>query len=202
MGADALIAIGLTGKYCAGKNYIASLFEERDIPVIDVDILGHQALQSSHEELIALFGRQIIASDGSVDRKVLGRLVFSDQRALRALEGAVHPKMRQLCIQQLEMYRLRGIRAVLINAALLSRMQLDVLCDVVCFVKAPRLLRLARSMRRDGATIASFLKISASQRDICAHALHGAHDLYIVKNCGPKGFIHRQVDEFCATMLL
>ena len=202
MGADALIVVGLTGKYCAGKNFIASSLEGRNLPVIDVDRLGHQALQSSQDELIALFGREIIAADGKIDRKVLRGIVFSNQRALRALEGTVHPKMRRICMEQLESYRTGGTQAVVINAALLSRMHLEILCDVVCFVATPLPIRLARAMQRDGATISSFIKIASSQRDISVQAMRGVQNLYIVKNWGTKRFIHRQVDEFCATMHL
>lgn len=200
MGADALITIGLTGKYCAGKNYIASLFAQRNLEVIDVDLLGHQALERSRNELIALFSRSIIASDGSIDRKALGHIVFSDRRALRTLEGTVHPHMRQLCIEQIEAYRNQGVRAIVINAALLGRMHLDVLCDNICFVQAPLVLRLARAIQRDGASIASFFHVVHAQRDITPTAITGSQEVYLVKNWGSRAFIHRQVDVFCATM--
>ena len=200
MGVDALITIGLTGKYCAGKNYIASLFTQRNIAVIDVDLLGHQALERSRDELIALFSRSIVAADGSIDRKELGHIVFSDRRALRSLEGTVHPHMKHLCIEQIETYRQQGVPAVVINAALLGRMHLDVLCDSICFVQAPLLLRLVRSIRRDGASIASFFHVVRAQRDITPTAFTGVQNVYLVKNWGSRTFIHRQVAEFCATM--
>ncbi|HLW21781.1 MAG TPA: dephospho-CoA kinase, partial [Sphaerochaetaceae bacterium] len=108
MGENALIVIGLTGKYCAGKNHVASLLEQRNLEVIDVDALGHDALERSKDELTALFGRRIIDSDGTVNRQILGEIVFSDQRSLATLEGTVHPRMVQLCVQQIEQYRAEG----------------------------------------------------------------------------------------------
>ena len=200
MGADALITIGLTGKYCAGKNHVASLLAQRGLEVIDVDTLGHEALERAKDELTALFGRRIIATDGSVNRKVLGEIVFTDQRSLSALEGTVHPRMVNICIQRLEHYREAGKVGVVVNAALLHRMHLDAVCDTVCFVKAPVLVRLARAMQRDNATIQSFFSIARSQRDITTGMVRGSHSLYIMKNWGSSVFIHRQVDEFCATM--
>lgn len=200
MGADALITIGLTGKYCAGKNYVASLFEERGISVIDVDRLGHAALEKSKDELIALFSRTIITREGTVDRKRLGDIVFSDSRALATLEGTVHPHMKQLCIEHIEQARTTGAAGVVINAALLNRMQLDILCDTVCFVKAPLLLRFMRAMRRDHATVTSFINMTKSQKDITPLEIRGVQNLYIIKNWGHSSFIHRQVDEFCGSM--
>ncbi len=67
-----MIVIGLTGRYCAGKNHIASLFESRGFALIDVDKLGHQTLQEARESLAVTFGREILAEDGAVDRKKLG----------------------------------------------------------------------------------------------------------------------------------
>lgn len=202
MGGDALIVIGLTGKYCAGKNYIATLFAEKDIPVIEVDDLGHEAVEKSKDELIALFGRRIITPQGTVNRRVLGSIVFSKSQALKSLEQAVHPRMVSMCIQIIERYRGQSERAVVINAALLHRMNLDVLCDTVCFVKTPWFLRLARAVKRDNATFSSFMRMNKSQEDIEPSAIRGAKSLHLLKNWGRTAFIHRQVDEFCATMSL
>ncbi len=200
MGRYALIVIGLTGKYCAGKNSIATLFSERDIPIIDVDLLGHDALELSKNELIALFSRSIISAKGAVDRGQLGSIVFSNAQALRSLEQAVHPRMVAKCIEMIETYRQQSERAVVINAALLHRMNLDVICDTICFVKTPWFLRLARAMKRDNATVSTFLRVDKSQEDIEPSAMRGAKSLHIIKNWGRTAFIHRQVDEFCATM--
>lgn len=195
-----MIVIGLTGKYCAGKNHIATLFAERDIPIIDVDNLGHEALEKVKPELIALFSRSIITPQGSVDRKVLSSIVFSNPQSLRSLERTVHPQMVAMCITMIEAYREQCERAVVINAALLHRMNLDVLCDTVCFVKTPWFLRLSRAVKRDNATLSSFLRMGKSQEDIEPSTIRGANSLHIIKNWGRTAFIHRQVDEFCATM--
>lgn len=200
MGGNALIVIGLTGKYCAGKNAIATLFAARDIPIIDVDMLGHDALEQAKDELIALFGRRIITAKGAVDRRTLGAIVFSNPQALRNLEHAVHPKMVAMCMRMVESHRNASERAVVVNAALLHRMNLDILCDAVCFVKAPWMLRYMRAVKRDDATLKSFVRMDKSQQDIEPSEIRGSKTLHIIKNWGRSAFIHRQVDEFCATM--
>ena len=200
MGGDALIVIGLTGRYCAGKNHIASLFERRGFALIDVDKLGHQTLQEARESLAVTFGREILIEDGAIDRKKLGAIVFSDAHRLHQLEQIVHPLMVRQCLRMVEHQRALGAYAVVLNAALLHRMKLDAWCDAVCFVSAPKWLRLLRAIRRDKATVSSFLRVERSQRDIRVGMIDGARTVHIVENWGPVPFIHRQVQEFCATM--
>lgn len=200
MGGNALTVLGLTGRYCAGKDYVASLFAARGVSVIDVDRLGHQALESSKEELISHFGTDIINRDSSVDRKRLGSIVFADPAQLSRLEQLVHPHMARTCIRMIEDERTAGKGSVLINAALLHRMGLDILCDAVCFVHAPCILRLIRAIHRDSATVGSFMRVERAQQDIRVGTLHGTSTVHILENWGGKPFIHRQVHEFCATM--
>jgi len=200
MGGNALTIIGLTGRYCAGKDHVATLFAERNIPVIDVDKLGHQVLGEVGDQLVSEFGNTIMREDGSVDRKRLGSLVFADPERLKALERIVHPHMVRRCMMLIEAHAQTDKRALVINAALLGRMKLDVLCDAVCFVHAPVLVRLLRSMHRDGSTIKSFLRMEKAQQDITVREIKGAQSVHILENWGRKPFIHRQVHEFCATM--
>ena len=71
--------IGLTGKICAGKDTFASLLPEDRFAVIDVDALGHEALAENKDKVAEAFGADVIRSDGTVDRKKLGAIVFSDK---------------------------------------------------------------------------------------------------------------------------
>ena len=192
--------IGLTGRYCSGKNHIASLFEQHGCALVDVDKLGHQVLAQARESLISTFGNTILGEDGEVDRKKLGSIVFSNPERLHKLERIVHPEMLKACLRSVSEKEKGGAAAVVINAALLHRMKLDVHCDAVCFVSSPTLLRLVRAIRRDGATIRSFLRVERAQRDITVGLIEGAQSVHILKNWGAKVFIHRQVQEFCATM--
>jgi len=195
-----LRVIGLTGKYCAGKNHVASCFEHRGIPVLDVDKLGHEAIKFSHDTLLECFGTGIVGQSGEIDRKRLGAIVFSDSAQLSRLEAIVHPKMVETCIRLLEDYRMQGYGCVVLNAALLHRMKLDVLCDAICYVSSPVCLRFVRGIRRDGVAIHSFLRIERSQKDIAVKDLRGAATIHVLRNWGRSTFIHRQVDAFCDTM--
>ncbi len=191
--------IGLTGPYCSGKNEYAKVFAELGCPVIDVDALGHEVLDQASAQVIARFGADIVAADGSIDRKRLGAVVFGNS-SLADLEAILHPLMKQKCLQEIEKFRSQGACAVVLNAALLHRMRLDVLCDVVCFVHACTLVRYLRSRRRDGSTLCSFIRRMQSQKDIKPALVDGNPDVYVMSNGGSLGIIHRQVRALCATI--
>ena len=70
-----MIIAGLTGKYCAGKNTVAAMFEKRGFIHIDVDSLGHAALPEIKNEVVSHFGIEILDRD-EIDRKKLGSIVF------------------------------------------------------------------------------------------------------------------------------
>jgi dephospho-CoA kinase len=68
--------LGLTGLYCSGKNHVAALLERRGLPVLDVDKLGHIAIENKKADICARFGDDILNPDGSVNRRLLGEKVF------------------------------------------------------------------------------------------------------------------------------
>jgi dephospho-CoA kinase len=195
-----LKTIGLTGAYCSGKNICADLFEKRGFVVVDVDKLGHQALVDAQAEVVVAFGKRILAEDGKIDRKRLGGIVFGNPTELVRLEAIVHPRMVLECINRQSQGEQSGASALVFNAALLHRMGLDNLCDVVCYVKAPLWKRYRRARDRDYIGLRAFIRRIFAQRDISVKLIQGTSMVYILKNSGDTAFIHRQVDSICATI--
>jgi len=191
--------IGLTGKASAGKNVVASSFAKQGCAVIDVDQLGHSVLEQNQALLGETFGPEILKK-GKVDRKALGALVFSDPEKLKALEAITHPAMVATCKHLIEKAKEQGKEALLINAALLYRMQLYKLCDHVVFVKAPLFSRVLRSKKRDNYTLKKFLARERAQQDIRADVFPSSLPVYILRNGTDKALIHRQVTTYCATI--
>jgi dephospho-CoA kinase len=71
--------IGLTGGIASGKSTVTGFFKEREIPVIDADVLGHRTYDPGTDTFAAVvkaFGEDLVAPDGSIDRRVLGGKVF------------------------------------------------------------------------------------------------------------------------------
>lgn len=187
------IIIGITGKACAGKNQYAKVFKDLGARLIDVDLLGHQALEANRDRIIAEFGPSI-EDQGGINRKALGAVVFSDPSKLKALEGISHPWM----VARIERILAEETAEVIVlNAALLSRMGLDRLCTHVLFIAAPRCIRFRRCKARDGLSWGQFLKREAHQRDIAYRSIDPDAVRHRLWNWGSMSLIHRQVQRCC-----
>jgi dephospho-CoA kinase len=91
-----VLRVALTGGIATGKSYCLRHFAELGAPVVDADRLARDAVAAGSPGLAAVvdrFGSEILAPDGSLDRAMLGRIVFGDSRARAALEAIVHPEV-------------------------------------------------------------------------------------------------------------
>ncbi|MDR2661808.1 MAG: dephospho-CoA kinase [Treponema sp.] len=182
------LLIGLTGLYCAGKNHVASLLEQRGLPVLDVDRLGHEVLEAEREALVRRFGSGILDSAGRVDRRLLGALVFGRPEALAALEGIVHPGANDLTGRWID----RQTGPCVINAALLHKSSAFPRLNAVMVVRAPWPVRFLRAWKRDALPPAALIRRFSSQKDFPfkgrrAQLFSSAADIYIVENPGFPG---------------
>ena len=182
--------IGLTGTYCAGKNHVAFILEQRGLPVLDVDKLGHRVIEMEKDRLLARFGQDILGPDGFIDRKRLGAKVFGSGGELAALEGIIHPAVDR---EILDWIKSRKEKACVINAALLHRSQSFGELYAVIVVDAPLHIRLLRAKRRDRLPWADLLKRFQSQKDILPQYLMEKTDTYRVENPGFFSFRSRSL---------
>ena len=87
-----MLVVGLTGGIATGKSTVARMLAERGAAVLDADALVHE-LQAPgtevHRAILATFGPEILAPDGTLDREKLGARVFTDPEARRVLEAAL-----------------------------------------------------------------------------------------------------------------
>jgi dephospho-CoA kinase len=194
-----MVVIGVTGKICSGKNRYVDLFEERGFVVIDVDELGHRALEENRTAVVRHFGPTILR-DGVIDRKVLASIVFADSSQLAALEGLNHPWMVERCKALIEEARSQGRVGVVVNAALLKRMGLDALCDRILFIKAPLLVRYRRCRRRQNLPFRAFWIRNQAQRNIRVRSFARGSRVTVLHNVASMAIIHRQVAMYCGTI--
>ena len=190
--------IGLTGKSCSGKDYVAHLFGEEFV-VIDEDKLGHVALDNNREKLVAAFGDSII-TDGRVDRKKLGPMVFSDKEKLEKLNSISHPWMVAETLSLCREAERKGKIAV-INAAILEKMGFVPYCNEVVLVSSPYSERLKRAVMRDKITPEAFEKRDENQKDIGSTLSNGGVKVTNIINDGDKESLSRQVKEYCDSIL-
>jgi len=90
--------VALTGGIGTGKTYVASRLRQAGVPVVDADVVAREVVAPGTAGLaavVARFGAEMLAPDGSLNRPALGAVVFADPAARRALEAIVHPAVRQ-----------------------------------------------------------------------------------------------------------
>jgi dephospho-CoA kinase len=180
--------LGLTGTYCAGKNHIARFLEDRGLPVLDVDKLGHEAIEAEKEAILTRFGTDLLGADGKIDRKKLGVRVFGKPEELAALEALVHPAANRMTGEWIACREKEGIQACVINAALLHRSSALPLLEGIIIVKAPWFIRLLRAKRRDRLPWKALIRRFRSQKGFENQYFNkkstGKADIYIIENRG------------------
>ncbi len=179
-------AVALTGSIGTGKSTAARLLSQEGFHLIDADRIAHEILDAQHRQVAEMFGAHLVA-DGSVDRKALGSVVFSDEEKRKALEALLHPLIYDKIAQQ---------------AAARDVLKYPYFIDIPLFfegrrypieksllVYTPRTLQLQRLMQRDGHPEEEALRRMALQMDIekkCEHAT------YIIDNSGDLQQLHRE----------
>ena len=150
-----MIVIGLTGPSGSGKSTVSALFSARGIPVIDADAVYRELLippSDCLDELVRVFGNEILCPNGTLNRRALGKLVFSDREALARLNTVAHRHIMAEIHRRIAAFRESGARAVLLDAPQLFEADAARDCDAVVSVLADEATRLSRIMRRDGIT--------------------------------------------------
>ena len=146
-------SIALSGGVASGKSEVSRLFQGLGVAIADADVAARDIVapgQPALREIADRFGKQILAADGSLERRRLRELIFSDASAKRDLEAITHPRIRQ----QLQHAAIAATGAyVLVVIPLLvesgGRAAYPWL-DRILIVDAPETLQLARLRVRDG----------------------------------------------------
>jgi len=132
--------IGLTGSIGSGKSTVASFLKDLGAVIIDADKIGHQVLEADSElwqRLVETFGRQILTSEGSIDRGILAEMVFGDPALLARLNEMIHPRIYRSVKSRLEAYREKGAKVVFLEAPLLPKDGWNDLIDELWVTIAP-----------------------------------------------------------------
>ncbi len=115
--------IGLTGGIGSGKSTVAAMLGALGATVIDADKVGHDVYRPGTEgfrRVVEAFGADVVAPDGTIDRRVLGARVFADPAALRRLNGLVHPLIGEAIRDQLMQAQAAPSRApIVVEAAIM-----------------------------------------------------------------------------------
>ncbi len=158
--------IAIVGSIGAGKSTVAKILAECGGAWIVADALGHEALEQPDivQRVVAKWGPSMLASGGSVDRRVLAKIVFHDVNERKSLENMVYPYIEQRVREELATAESDPkFRFAVLDAAVLLEAGWTEIYDHLLFVDAPRPLRYERLAIRSRWSESEFTAREAAQ---------------------------------------
>ena len=161
MPANKPYVVGLTGGIGCGKSEAASFLERLGAAHLDADAVSRTLTAAPGSapspltgaalpEIRRVFGDGVFREDGSLDRRALASVVFSDPAARRTLEGILHPLVQRAMLEGMDAARRAGAKVVILDVPLLFETGMDALCDETWTLVAGRETQIARVAARDG----------------------------------------------------
>ena len=158
--------LGLTGGIASGKSTVSAYLAQNGALIIDADLIARQVVakkSSGLKQIVAKFGGEILTASGELDRKKLGKLVFSNKELLKNLTDITGPLIRAEILREIEAAKKAQVKLVVLDIPLLFEAGYQTLCDKVMVVTIPSKLQLERVMKRDNLSAAEARKRIANQ---------------------------------------
>ena len=191
-----MITIGITGGVGAGKSTVLDFLEERyQAYVMKADEIGHLVMepgQACYEPVTALFGKQVIKEDKTIDRRQVSDVVFSHPEMLEKLNQIIHPAVKQYIREQLLLKKQQGQKVCVVEAALLLEDHYQEVCDTIWYIHTDEEIRIQRLMENRGYTREKSVSIIASQ---APEVFFRANADYVVVNNGDFAQTRQQIEE-------
>jgi dephospho-CoA kinase len=192
---------GLTGNIGSGKSTVAAMLREAGIPVLDADRIAKEVTAPggrAYDAVVGAFGREILRDDGSIDRKRLGEIVFSDPASRERLERITHPAIFEAMKEAIAGIEREGHRAAVVEATLIHESGRKGLFEVVISVACDRETAISRLAARDGMSRGQAEARLRAQMDADRKA--GASD-YVIDNSGTLEETEMQVGQLARVLL-
>jgi dephospho-CoA kinase len=182
-----MLQVGLTGGIACGKTTVSELFAKHGAPVIDADILAREVVVPGSEGLsriVATFGDEVLASDGTLDRGAMRQLIFSNQQAKYRLEGILHPLIRKRMSKLVEQLAGQDFAYCIKAIPLLLETNQQDSVDRILVIDCDEDTQVRRIVSRDSCTESDARKIISSQISR-SQRLSSADDT-VINNAGWK----------------
>lgn len=195
-----MLKIGLTGGIASGKSVAARRLAELGAVIVDADVLAREAVAAGTPGLRAVveaFGPDVLLPDGGLDRPELGRRVFADPALRDALNGIVHPLVREQAAARIAAAPAGAV--IVQDIPLLVETGQGAAFHLVVVVEADADERIGRMMRNRGMTDGEARARMAAQADDAER--RAAADV-VLRNDGTVGDLEAKVDELWQERLL
>lgn len=163
-----MIKIGLTGGIGCGKSTVTTIFSDKGIRIIDADKIAHQMVAVNTmalAEISTTFGANVLQQDGSLDRAILKKIIFSDEEKLKQLEAILHPKIHRAIKNKLAEHEglVTGMPYIIVDIPLLIEKNYMGLFDQIIVVDCLPEQQIKRIQKRDDLDISMIKMIMNKQ---------------------------------------
>jgi dephospho-CoA kinase len=189
-----MIVAGLTGGIASGKSTVARLFREMGCHIIDLDRLSRSVVEPDRpawHDIVGWLGKEVLNKDGTLNRRRLAEVVFTNTQKRKHLEKIVHPRVFEVYEKKLRWIRDNDSQAIVIaDIPLLMEVDMQHRFERVIVVYVPPEEQIARLIRRDGLSRQAALDRVKSQMPIDEKTK--AAD-YVIDNTGSVEKTEQQV---------
>lgn len=185
----------VTGPMAAGKNAVCRILEERGFIALDADRQVHGAIEKAAPEIIKTFSKEANAQNitltdenGRINRRELGRLLFTSKELLSKQESIVYPviieETKRFIQKQQE---LKSDADIILNATVLYKTpELLRLCKYIIYVDAPKITRIVRALKRDRMPLRQILSRFATQKGLFSEYKKTGVPIIKITNAGSE----------------
>ena len=196
------LLVGLTGGIATGKSTVSVILRDFGCVLIDADQLARAVVEPGEPTLEAIadeFGRDVVASDGTLDRKKLGAIVFADAERRKRLEAITHPAIRERFARRLQTLGEEGFAGIVVfDAPVMIESGNYRNMDRLVVVATDEATQIARLMARDGISREAAELRVRSQMSIAEKAKLAD---YVIDNAGERAATEAQVRRVHAALL-
>ncbi|MBS4537200.1 dephospho-CoA kinase [Clostridium sp. D2Q-11] len=149
--------IGLTGGIATGKSTVSKIIREKGYPVIDADSVAREVVEinkPAYKDIVETFGTEVLKEDKSIDREMLGDIIFKDQEYRSKLNSIVHPRVYQRIKEYINEFENKGYELIFIDIPLLIEVKdkikkEGIYFDEIWLIYADEETQLKRLIERD-----------------------------------------------------
>lgn len=148
--------IGLTGNTGAGKSTVSNYFKTKyNAHIIDADHIGHIIIkkgQITYNKLVEVFSKEILDTEGEIDRKKLANIVFNDKNKLKLLNQITHNNILNKIYEEIDNVKNKFLNKeyfIIIDIPLIFETNIQNFVDQIWAVISEPDTRMNRIMERD-----------------------------------------------------
>lgn len=188
-------AIALTGGIGSGKSTAASLLKLYGYAIIDADTIAHKVLEQSTKEVIKIFS-DIILTEGKIDRKKLGNIVFKNKALRNKLENLLHPRIKENILEQSHLLDKKKIPYFIDIPLFFETNHYEITQTLLIFTEQP--IQIERIKKRNALSDEAILERINAQIP-----LHQKKKLakYVINNNGDLENLQKEIEKYLQNYL-